>query len=117
MATTVIRTEGLSKRYGTVDALKNLDLEIFEGEVVGYLGPNGAGKTTTIRLLLGLIQPIVGTRRDLRARLPPPSRSRRTGTSPTWPARRACGRRSPAPRRSICSAGCRDASTTPTATS
>ncbi|MGA2805103.1 MAG: ABC transporter ATP-binding protein [Acidimicrobiales bacterium] len=55
-----IRTEGLSKRYGDVDALKDLDLEVAEGEVVGYLGPNGAGKTTTIRLLLGLIRPTAG---------------------------------------------------------
>jgi ABC-2 type transport system ATP-binding protein len=55
-----IRTEGLSKRYGNVDALRYLDLEIEEGEVVGYLGPNGAGKTTTIRLLLGLAQPTAG---------------------------------------------------------
>jgi ABC-2 type transport system ATP-binding protein len=51
---------GLSKRYGTVDALRDLDLEVAEGEVVGYLGPNGAGKTTTIRLLLGLIRPTSG---------------------------------------------------------
>jgi ABC-2 type transport system ATP-binding protein len=56
MATMAVRIEGLCKRYGDVDALKNLDLEISEGEVVGYLGPNGAGKTTTIRLLLGLIR-------------------------------------------------------------
>jgi len=55
-----IRTEGLSKRYGAVDALKDLDLEVFESEVVGYLGPNGAGKTTTIRLLLGLVRPTAG---------------------------------------------------------
>ncbi|HLX77695.1 MAG TPA: ATP-binding cassette domain-containing protein, partial [Acidimicrobiales bacterium] len=60
MTTAAIRTEGLSKRYGPVDALKDLDLEISEGEVVGYLGPNGAGKTTTIRLLLGLIKPTAG---------------------------------------------------------
>lgn len=52
----VIRTSGLSKRYGDFYALKDLDLEIAAGEVVGYLGPNGAGKTTTIRLLLGLIR-------------------------------------------------------------
>ena len=57
---TAIRTQGLSKRYGPVDALKNLDLEVSEGEVVGYLGPNGAGKTTTIRLLLGLARPTAG---------------------------------------------------------
>jgi ABC-2 type transport system ATP-binding protein len=55
-----IRTEGLSKRYGSVDALSNLDLEVAGGEVVGYLGPNGAGKTTTIRLLLGLARPTAG---------------------------------------------------------
>ena len=48
------------KRYGTVYALDALDLEVQEGEVVGYLGPNGAGKTTTIRLLLGLARPTSG---------------------------------------------------------
>jgi ABC-2 type transport system ATP-binding protein len=58
-----IRTELLSKRYGAVDALKDLDLEVAAGEVVGYLGPNGAGKTTTIRLLLGLIRPTGGRAR------------------------------------------------------
>jgi ABC-2 type transport system ATP-binding protein len=60
VGTTAIRTEGLSKRFGTVNALRDLDLELAEGEVVGYLGPNGAGKTTTIRLLLGLIHPTKG---------------------------------------------------------
>jgi ABC-2 type transport system ATP-binding protein len=55
-----IRSEGLSKRYGTVEALRDLDLEVAEGEVLGYLGPNGAGKTTTIRLLLGLTHPTAG---------------------------------------------------------
>lgn len=60
MAELAVRTEGLSKRYGTVDALADLDLDVSVGEVVGYLGPNGAGKTTTIRLLLGLIGPSAG---------------------------------------------------------
>ena len=55
-----VRTEGLTKRYGTADALHDLSLEVGPGEVLGYLGPNGAGKTTTIRLLLGLIQPTAG---------------------------------------------------------
>jgi ABC-2 type transport system ATP-binding protein len=60
MTSIAIRTEGLTKRYGNIDALRNLDLEVGVGEVVGYLGPNGAGKTTTIRLLLGLIRPTSG---------------------------------------------------------
>ena len=55
-----IRTWGLSKRYGELEALAPLDLEVTEGEVLGYLGPNGAGKTTTIRLLLGLARPTSG---------------------------------------------------------
>ena len=55
-----VRTEGLSKRYGSVDALADLDLEVRRGEVLGYLGPNGAGKTTTIRLLLATARPTRG---------------------------------------------------------
>jgi ABC-2 type transport system ATP-binding protein len=54
MPTPAIRTEGLTKRYGSTVALDALDLTVEPGEVYGYLGPNGAGKTTTIRLLLGL---------------------------------------------------------------
>ena len=53
---TAIRTEDLTKSYGSTDALVSLDLEVTPGDVLGYLGPNGAGKTTTIRLLLGLIR-------------------------------------------------------------
>ena len=60
MGVAAIRTEGLTKRYGKFAALDHLDLEVSEGEIVGYLGPNGAGKTTTIRLLLGLIQSTEG---------------------------------------------------------
>jgi ABC-2 type transport system ATP-binding protein len=56
----VIRTEGLTKRYGETVALDALDLDVARGEVYGYLGPNGAGKTTTIRLLLGLHAPTSG---------------------------------------------------------
>ncbi|HYN29519.1 MAG TPA: ABC transporter ATP-binding protein [Dermatophilaceae bacterium] len=56
----VIRTERLTKRYGSSPALVDLDLEVDRGEVFGYLGPNGSGKTTTIRLLLGLIRPTSG---------------------------------------------------------
>jgi ABC-2 type transport system ATP-binding protein len=60
MTDVAIRTEGLSKRYGTVDALSDLNLEVSRGEVLGYLGPNGAGKTTTIRLLLAMVRPSAG---------------------------------------------------------
>ncbi len=56
----VIRAVGLSKRFGDVQALAPLDLEVLRGEVLGYLGPNGAGKTTTIRLLLGMLRPTAG---------------------------------------------------------
>ena len=55
-----IRTEGLAKSFGATAALRPLDLEVGEGEVLGYLGPNGAGKTTTIRCLLGMIQASAG---------------------------------------------------------
>ena len=56
-----IRTTDLSKRFGGVEALAPLELEVARGEVLGYLGPNGAGKTTTIRLLLGLLRPTSGS--------------------------------------------------------
>lgn len=59
--TKIIKTEGLTKRYGKVAALDHLDISVEKGEILGYLGPNGAGKTTTIRLLLGLIKPTEGT--------------------------------------------------------
>lgn len=55
-----IRTERLTKRFGDVLALDQLDLVVDRGEVFGFLGPNGAGKTTTIRLLLNLIHPSAG---------------------------------------------------------
>ena len=57
---TAIRADGLSKSFGATEALRSLDLEVPEGEIIGYLGPNGAGKTTTIRCLLGLIGASVG---------------------------------------------------------
>lgn len=60
MQEAVIHTEKLTKKYGELAAIDNLDLDVYKGEVLGYLGPNGAGKTTTIRLLLGLIRPTSG---------------------------------------------------------
>ena len=56
----VISTQGLSKSYKEVDALKNLDLQVPDKSIFAFLGPNGAGKTTTIKLLLGLIRPTGG---------------------------------------------------------
>ncbi|MFG1912564.1 ABC transporter ATP-binding protein [Kribbella sp. NPDC048928] len=58
---TVIKTRGLTKRFGHRTALDKLDLDIPAGAIVGYLGPNGAGKTTTIRLLAGLVRPTSGS--------------------------------------------------------
>ncbi|MGZ4706110.1 MAG: ATP-binding cassette domain-containing protein [Acidimicrobiales bacterium] len=55
-----IRTSGLAKSFGRTAALRPLDLEVAEGEVLGYLGPNGAGKTTTIRCLLGMARATAG---------------------------------------------------------
>jgi len=60
-----LMTQGLTKSYGKVRALRGVDLEVQRGEIFGYLGPNGAGKTTTIRCLLDLIRPNGGTVRVL----------------------------------------------------
>ncbi len=60
MPNAVLRTEGLSKRYGSLLAVKSLTLEVLEGEVFGFLGPNGAGKTTAINMMCGLLKPDAG---------------------------------------------------------
>ena len=57
---TVISTERLTKRYGAVEALTDLSLEVRSGEIFGFLGPNGAGKSTMIRTLLGYLHPSGG---------------------------------------------------------
>jgi ABC-2 type transport system ATP-binding protein len=56
----VIETDGLSKTYKGVEALKPLSLKVREHSICGFLGPNGAGKSTTIKLLLGLSKPTGG---------------------------------------------------------
>lgn len=55
-----LHTEGLTKHYGDVKALIDLDLDVHRGEVFGFLGPNGAGKTTTIRTVMDEIRPTAG---------------------------------------------------------
>jgi ABC-2 type transport system ATP-binding protein len=60
---TVIKTVNLTKRYGSLVALSNLNLEIAEGDCFGFIGPNGAGKTTTIKILSTLLQPTWGEAR------------------------------------------------------
>lgn len=56
----ILKCHGLSKSYGNTDALKNIDLELGTGKIVGLLGPNGSGKTTLIKLANGLLKPSVG---------------------------------------------------------
>jgi ABC-2 type transport system ATP-binding protein len=60
MPNVVLQTEGLTKHYGSLTAVRNLTLAVYEGEVFGFLGPNGAGKTTSIGMMCGLLKPDAG---------------------------------------------------------
>ena len=55
-----IKVINLKKSYGSKEAVKNINFEIKENEIVGLLGPNGSGKTTTIGMILGLLKPSSG---------------------------------------------------------
>jgi ABC-2 type transport system ATP-binding protein len=79
-----IELRGVTKRFGDVTAVRDLDLEVPEGEVFGFLGPNGAGKSTTINLLLDFVRPTAGTVRVLNrdAREESVAVRRRTGVLP-----------------------------------
>jgi ABC-2 type transport system ATP-binding protein len=57
----ILRTIGLTKRFGNLEAVKDLNLELHRGEVFGFLGPNGAGKSTTVGMILGLVAPTAGS--------------------------------------------------------
>lgn len=59
----IIKTEGLTKKFGNLTAVENLTFQVNEGEVFGLLGPNGAGKTTTVRMLCCLLSKSEGTAR------------------------------------------------------
>ena len=61
MENAVLRSQGLTKRYGSKLALDNLDLTLPEGKIIGLLGPNGSGKTTFIKLAAGLLSPTAGS--------------------------------------------------------
>jgi len=56
-----VRTESLTRRFGSFMAVKNASIAVMEGEIFGFLGANGAGKTTMIRMLCGLLKPSSGT--------------------------------------------------------
>src|SRR5215208_2119075 len=65
-----IVARGLTKRFGDITAVDELDLELDPGRIYGILGPNGSGKTTLIRLLTGLAKPTHGEARVLGVRMP-----------------------------------------------
>ena len=65
--TSVIELDNLTKFYGDVVGIRDLSLDVHDGEVFGLLGPNGAGKTTTIRLILDFIRPTSGKIYGLRS--------------------------------------------------
>ena len=54
--TDIVKVQGLQKKFGKFQALRDVSFTIKSGEVVGFIGPNGAGKSTTIRTLLGIIK-------------------------------------------------------------
>jgi len=66
----MIRTSGLTKRYGRITAVDEVDLDVREGDVYGFLGANGSGKTTTVRMLLGLVLATSGSVDLLGRRMP-----------------------------------------------
>jgi ABC-2 type transport system ATP-binding protein len=60
-----VQTMGLTRTYGTMTALSNLDLTVNKGDLFGFIGSNGAGKTTTLRILATFLAPSAGTAKVL----------------------------------------------------
>ena len=65
-----IQARGLTKRFGQLEAVSHLDLDVPRGRIYGFLGPNGSGKSTTLRMLCGLLTPSEGTARVLDTTVP-----------------------------------------------
>src|SRR5512136_1592683 len=92
MGQTILRTEKLSKTFEVgvrrkrVQAVKDLDLAVEQGEIFGFVGPNGAGKTTTIKMLMGLIFPTSGKAWIFDAPVPSKASKARIGYLPEHPA-------------------------------
>jgi ABC-2 type transport system ATP-binding protein len=92
MANPILRTERLSKTFEVgvrrkrVQAVKDLDLAVEDGEIFGFVGPNGAGKTTTIKMLMGLIFPTSGKAFIYDAPIPSAEAKRRIGFLPENPS-------------------------------
>src|SRR3989442_11573338 len=61
MSEPIIRTRGLTKRFGDFTAVDDLSIEVTPGTIFAFLGANGSGKSTTIRMLIGLLKPTAGT--------------------------------------------------------
>lgn len=78
----VIETAALTKRFGALTAVADLDLAVAEGEIFGFLGPNGAGKTTTTRLVLDALRPTSGSVSVLGGTARDPEVRRRIGVLP-----------------------------------
>jgi ABC-2 type transport system ATP-binding protein len=92
MGQTILRTEKLAKTFEVgvrrkrVQAVKDLDLAVEEGEIFGFVGPNGAGKTTTIKMLMGLIFPSSGKAFIYDTAIPSAEAKRRIGFLPENPS-------------------------------
>ena len=57
----MIKVKNLRKRFGSMEAVKDISFDVAKGEVLGFLGPNGAGKTTTMRMITGFLPPCSGS--------------------------------------------------------
>ena len=92
----MLEARSLTRSYGALPALRDASFVARPGQILGYLGPNGSGKSTTVRMLVGLMPPIVRRRGvagaiDFRgsAGFPPSARLRAGGAAPLYPPDRA----------------------------